>query len=67
MIPRAPPEAAGKAAPKLEEVRPQLVQELQNAAVDAYIKAQIDKAKVERPDITAIDPAVIKDTALLGK
>lgn len=60
-------ETRDKAAPKLEEVRPQLVQELQNAAVDAYIKAQMDKAKVERPDITAIDPAVIKDTALLDE
>ena len=60
-------ETRNKAAPALEEVKPQIAAELQKAAIDAFIKAKMDAAKVERPDISAIDPAVIKDTALLDK
>lgn len=60
-------ETRDKAAPKLEEVKPQLAAEVQKAAIDAFIKSRMDAAKVERPDISAIDPAVIKDTALLDK
>jgi peptidyl-prolyl cis-trans isomerase C len=60
-------ETRNKAAPALEEVKPQIAAELQKAAIDAFIKAKMDGAKVERPDITAIDPAAIKDTALLDK
>jgi peptidyl-prolyl cis-trans isomerase C len=60
-------ETRNKAAPALEEVKPQIAAELQKTAIDAFIKTKMDAAKVERPDITAIDPAVIKDTALLDK
>ena len=60
-------ETRNKAAPALEEVKPQIVAELQKAAIDGFIKTQMDGAKVERPDISAIDPAVIKDTALLDQ
>jgi len=60
-------ETRNKAAPALEEVKPQIAAELQKTAIDSFIKAKMDAAKVERPDITAIDPAAIKDTALLDK
>lgn len=60
-------ETRNKAAPKLEEVHDQLAAELQKAAIDAFIKTTTDGAKIDRPDISAIDPAVIKDTALLDK
>lgn len=60
-------ETRNKQAPKLDEVKPQLAADLQKAAIDALIKAETDKAKVDRPDISAIDPAVIKDTALLDQ
>ena len=60
-------ETRNKEAPKLEEVKPQLAADLQKAAIDAFIKSKMDAARVDRPDISAGDPAVIKDTALLDK
>lgn len=60
-------ETRDKAAPPLEEVKPQIAAELQQAAIDSFIKSKMDGAKVERPDVSAIDPAVIKDTGLLDK
>lgn len=60
-------ETRNKQAPKLEEVHDQLAAELQKRAIDAFIKTTTDAAKIDRPDISGIDPAVIKDTALLDK
>jgi peptidyl-prolyl cis-trans isomerase C len=60
-------ETRNKAAPALDEVKAQLAAELQKSAIEAFIKSKMDVAKVERPDVSAIDPAVIKDTALLDK
>lgn len=60
-------ETRNKEAPKLEDVKPQLAADLQKAAIDAFIKGKMDAAKVDRPDVSAIDPAVIKDTALLDQ
>ena len=59
-------ETRNKAAPALADVQDQIAQEVQKAAVAAFIKAATDKATVTRSD-AGIDPAVIKDVTLLDK
>ena len=51
-------------APPLEQVRPQVEQTLREAAVDAEVQRLTEAAGVERADVE-IDPAVIRDDALL--
>lgn len=53
------------AVPAFEEVREQLAGDLRQQAVEAKVKEVTDAAKVERKT-DGIDPAVIKDTALIG-
>lgn len=59
-------ETRNKAAPALADVHDQIAQEVQKAAIDAFIKSVTDKATITRTD-AVIDPAVIKDTTLLDK
>ena len=59
-------ETRNKAAPALADVHDQIAQEVQKAAVAAFIKAATDKATVTHSD-AGIDPAVIKDVTLLDK
>lgn len=59
-------ETRNAAAPTLDEVRADLGAELQQQAVDAYVKSVTDAAKITRPEVT-IDPALIRDLTLLDK
>ncbi|WP_028028792.1 peptidylprolyl isomerase [Gemmobacter nectariphilus] len=52
-------------APKLEEVRDELAAELEQAAIDARIKAATDGATVTRT-VDGIDPALLKSPTLFG-
>jgi peptidyl-prolyl cis-trans isomerase C len=51
-------------APPLEQVRPQLEQQLQSQAVDAELERLTDEAEIERAEVE-LDPALIRDTDLL--
>lgn len=53
------------AAPSLAEVRGELVSELEQATIDARIKAAADGATVTRSD-EGIDPALLKSPTLFG-
>ena len=59
-------ETRNKAAPPLAEVRDQIAQEVQKAAIDAFITSVTDKATITHTD-EGIDPALIKDLTLLDK
>jgi peptidyl-prolyl cis-trans isomerase C len=59
-------ETRNAAAPTLEDVRMELSAELQQQAIDAYVKSVTEAAKVTRPEVT-VDPALIKDLTLLDK
>lgn len=59
-------ETRNAAAPSLETVRDELAQELQNQAVEAFVKSITDAAKVTRPEV-ALDKALIRDMTLLDK
>ena len=59
-------ETRPKAAPPLAEVQDQIAQEVQKAAIEAFIKTSTDKATITR-SIEGIDPALIKDVTLLDK
>ncbi|MBS0563962.1 MAG: peptidylprolyl isomerase [Proteobacteria bacterium] len=54
------------AAPKLEDVKEELAGDLRQKAVEAKVKELTDAAKVERK-ADGIDPAVLKNLALIGK
>jgi peptidyl-prolyl cis-trans isomerase C len=51
------------AVPTLEEMRDELAQELENAAIDQQIKSVTDAATVIRAS-DGIDPAILRDTTL---
>jgi peptidyl-prolyl cis-trans isomerase C len=51
-------------APALEDVRDQLVQQVQSEAVDAELARLTDQAQVERAEVE-VDPALIRDDSLL--
>ena len=53
------------AAPTLDQVRDELAQELEQATIDARIKAATEGATVVRNE-TAIDPAILKSPTLFG-
>lgn len=59
-------ETRNKAAPTLAEVHDQIAQEVQKAAIDAFIKSITEKAKITHSDV-AIDPAAMKDLTILDK
>lgn len=59
-------ETRNAAAPALEDVRGDLSTELQNKAIEAYVKSVTDAAKVTRSDVS-VDPALIQDMSLLDK
>ncbi|MFN3292866.1 MAG: peptidylprolyl isomerase [Gemmobacter sp.] len=52
-------------APKLEDVRGELISELEQATIDARIKAATEGATVTRND-AGIDPALLKSPTLFG-
>lgn len=53
-------------APALDEVRGTLESELWEAKLREEIAAIVDGAEIERPDVSDIDPAVLKDMSLIG-
>ncbi|MEX3017217.1 peptidylprolyl isomerase [Gymnodinialimonas hymeniacidonis] len=52
--------------PTLEEVAPELEEELRRARVDARLQELTEAAEIERPEVE-IDPAVIRDQALIAE
>lgn len=54
-----------KAAPSLDSVRPQLVQDLQSKAIDAYVADLTEKADVDRSGAEGLDVSVIERSDLL--
>ena len=52
-------------APALDQVRADLVEGLRVARVDAYIEDLSENAEIDRPELE-IDPALIRDSALIG-
>ncbi len=54
-----------KDAPKLEDVREELRQEIERAAVEKAIKEIADKADVEKPGEGKIPPAALRDSSLI--
>jgi peptidyl-prolyl cis-trans isomerase C len=53
-------------APKFEDVKQELEGDLRQKAVEAKVKELTDAAKVEKQD-EGIDPAILKNAALLGE
>ncbi len=53
------------AVPTLDEVREELAGEIEQKAVEDHVTALVGAAKVEKPG-EGIDPAVLKDTTLIG-
>jgi peptidyl-prolyl cis-trans isomerase C len=51
--------------PKFDDVKEQLAGDLRQAAVEAKVKELTDAAKVEKK-ADGIDPAILKNTALIG-
>ncbi len=58
-------ETRDKAAPPLSEVAEELVQKLQDDAIEAALKTLEDNAEIERVDIESIDPSVLRQDDLL--
>lgn len=53
--------------PGIDDVRDELSQELQQKAVEGAITALTASADIVRPDLSAIDRAVLRDTKLVGE
>ena len=53
-------------APPLEEVRGELVQQVERAAIDAHVSAVLDDADVTRAEVE-VDPALIRDLGLVSE
>ena len=51
--------------PPLEEVRDQLAEIIQGTAMEDAIAAMMAAATIDRPDLSAIDPMVLKDETLI--
>ncbi len=58
-------ETRDKAAPPLSEVAEELVQKLQDDAIEAALKTLEENADIERVDIESIDPSVLRQDDLL--
>lgn len=52
-------------APTLDQVRGQIANELESAALEAHVDAAVASMVVERPDISDIDPEILRQTDLL--
>jgi peptidyl-prolyl cis-trans isomerase C len=55
-----------KDTPTLDDVRTELSGELQQKAVDAAVAELTAAADVVRPDVSAIDPAILRDLSLIA-
>ena len=56
-----------KSAPTLDEVRGELIGELQQKAVEDALKALEEKASIEKADIAKFDPSVLRDQSLISR
>ena len=56
-----------KDAPTLDAVREDLAAEVQGAAVDARVQELTDAAEITRADVSAIDPAILRDLSLVAE
>ena len=56
-----------KDAPTLDAVREELAAEVQGAAVDARVQELTDAAEITRADVSAIDPAILRDLSLVAE
>lgn len=52
-------------APTIDEVRQELVTQVQRQAVDAAVAAATDAVEVEQPDLPGLDPNVLSNTSLI--
>ncbi|GGH28777.1 peptidyl-prolyl cis-trans isomerase C [Cribrihabitans marinus] len=52
-------------APELDEVRDELAQQVQRAAVDAKVAELTKGAEIERPEIEDLDPSILSDLSLI--
>jgi peptidyl-prolyl cis-trans isomerase C len=59
-------ETRQKDAPPLEQVREQLMQQIQGQAVDAALARLTDEAEIERAEVE-IDPSAIRETDLIAE
>lgn len=59
-------ETRAAAQPTLDDLRDELASEIEQKAVEAYVKTLTDAAKIEKPG-EGIDPAVLSDLTLLDK
>lgn len=57
-------ETREKGAPALDEVRQEIVAELQNSAVEEAVAKLLEDADVERMDIETLDPAILTDPSM---
>jgi len=55
-----------KAAPSLDDMREELATEIEQAAVEAYIKTITDAATIDRPG-EGFDPTLLRDQTLLDQ
>ncbi|WP_420861839.1 peptidylprolyl isomerase [Algirhabdus cladophorae] len=60
-------ESRAKSAPALEEVRDEITQQIQSAAVDAELERLMSEGDVDRTAAEGLDPAVISNYDLLSK
>ncbi|MEE9387824.1 MAG: peptidylprolyl isomerase [Paracoccaceae bacterium] len=51
--------------PALDEVRADIVEEIQQKAVTVVVESLMDKAEIIRPDLSEIDPAILRNTGLV--
>ncbi len=58
-------ESRNESAPALEEVRADLVEELQQKAIAGIISDLTAGAEISRPDLADLDPAILRDTSLV--
>lgn len=55
-----------KNAPTLDEVRDDLLEELRRRTIDEVIVDLVGKAEIDRPDLSAIDPAILEDFGMVA-
>ncbi|MAM63470.1 peptidylprolyl isomerase [Maritimibacter sp. UBA3975] len=56
-----------KGAPALDDVRDELVSQLQTSAVEEALAALMEEAEIEQTDVSTLDPAVLSDMSLLDE
>ena len=56
-----------KEAPSLDQVRPELVDQVQREAIEARVAELSEGANIERKTANEIDPALLDDLSLLGE